>query len=140
MVDWIAREGKPIGDIVSGRAANKPDLEGIWKVADSVGRGLEIGVKALSSDDPAKRFWGVIALRDREIGNPVRSLLVGLLQDPAADVRIEVAALLASDRKHREKAFKVLAKELDHPTWAVALRACRAIELRGNRRDPCCLQ
>ena len=132
MVDWITREGKPIGDIVSGRAANKPDLVGIWKVADSVGRGVEIGVKALSSDDPAKRFWGVIALRDREIGNPVRSLLVGLLQDPAADVRIEVAALLASDRKHREKAFKVLVKELDHPTWAVALRACRAIELRGQ--------
>ena len=132
MADWVRREGMPIGDIVAGKSKNRPDLEGIWEVADSVGRGVEVGVKALSSDDPAKRFWGVIALRDREIGEPVMKLMRGLLYDSVADVRIEAAALLASNKEDRVKSLKVLVKELDNPTWAVALRACRAIELMGE--------
>jgi hypothetical protein len=132
MADWVTREGMPIGDIVAGKSQDRPDLDGIWKVADSVGVNVEVGVNALSSDDPAKRFWGVIALREQEIGNPVRSLIEGLLADSSGDVRIEAAALLAQGTEFREKSLKVLVKELNHPTWAVALRACRAIELMGE--------
>ncbi|MDG2322835.1 MAG: sulfatase-like hydrolase/transferase, partial [Akkermansiaceae bacterium] len=132
MADWVKREGMPIGDIVAGKSKNRPDLAGIWKVADSVGGGVEVGVKALTSDDPAKRFWGVIALRDREIGEPVKKLMRELRNDSTADVRIEAAALLAQRKASRPNALKVLVNELDNSTWAVALRACRAIELMGE--------
>ena len=55
-----------------------------------------------------------------------------LRNDSTADVRIEAAALLASNQKDRGKSLKILVKELDNPAWAVALRACRAIELMGD--------
>jgi uncharacterized sulfatase len=136
MADWIDREGKPIGDLVVGRTAEQPDLEGIWKVADAVGRAGDIGVQALSSDDPAKRFWGIISLRGRDLTDALKSSLATLLADESPDVRIEAAALLAGDESHREASLKVLVGALDEPRWPVALRACRAIELMGEAARP----
>ncbi|MCH1507732.1 MAG: sulfatase-like hydrolase/transferase [Akkermansiaceae bacterium] len=133
MADWVNNSKLPIADAIVGKElVFGPYLNGVWEVADSVGRNVEVGVKALSSDDSSKRFWGVISLRDREIGKPVKSLLIGLLKDPVADVRIEAAALLAQRKASHPSALKVLVNELDNSTWAVALRACRAIEMMGE--------
>ncbi|MDB4537964.1 sulfatase-like hydrolase/transferase, partial [Akkermansiaceae bacterium] len=131
MVGLVKSEGKPIADIVTDSSDDVLNLQEVWNAADSVGRGISEPLAYLSSNSPSARFWGVIGLRDKPIPKPVQPLIEGLLDDPSADVRIEAAALLAERENDRTKALKVLVKELDNPTWAVALRACRAIELMG---------
>ena len=55
------------------------------------------------------------------------------IQDVAPSVRIEIAAWLAHFPKYGEVSLDRLVKDLEHPDWAVALQACRAIELLGSK-------
>lgn len=125
MANLIQKKGKAIGN-------QKPDLSRVWKIADSVGRGTKIARKAIKSDNPMERFWALIALRNDRSENLLFELAATLLDDPNAEIRIEAASWLAVMKPHRDQSFKILIKELDNPTWAIALRACRAIELLGN--------
>lgn len=130
MAALIEKNGKAIAD-------QKIDMSRIWKIADSVGHGSKLAQKALTSENPAERFWALIALRsDRNADTPQFELAAPLLDDPVAEVRIEAAGWLAPLKAYRDKSFEVLIKELDNPTWCIALRACRAIELLGNSGKP----
>ncbi|MGC6564710.1 MAG: sulfatase-like hydrolase/transferase [Akkermansiaceae bacterium] len=130
MDDLIQENGKAIGD-------QKPDMTGIWKLADSVGQGLELAAKSTSSKNPAERFWSIISLRAPIVlGTLPHEHIAPLLDDPVDEIRIEAASWLVSFDDHHEKAFEILIKELDNPTWCVALRACRAIELLGEAGKP----
>jgi len=129
MANLIQKKGKAIGN-------QKPDLSRVWKIADSVGRGTKIARKAIKSDNPMERFWALIALRNDRSENLLFELAATLLDDPNAEIRIEAASWLAVMKPHRDQSFKILIKELDNPTWAIALRACRAIELLGNDAKP----
>jgi uncharacterized sulfatase len=126
MAGLIQKNGKPIAD-------QRPDMTRIWKVADSVGKSSDLAASTFSSDNPAERFWAVIALQNA----PTKAerhleLTSPLLKDPSPEVRIQAASWLAEYEKPRSKALAVLVKELENPSWPVALRSCRSIELLGS--------
>lgn len=133
MTDLIKKHGKPIANVIQD---GEIDLNGIWNVVESIGTHTEIPLRELSSTDPAKRFWSIIALRNfpSELSKGLRTSK--LLGDPVPEVRIAAASWLAERNENFEPALNLLIKELDHPIWAVALRACRAIELLGNSGKP----
>ena len=81
---------------------------------------------------------GIISLRnakfsDEKLHDQVRDFM----DDISAPVRIETASWLASaSNKHRNEALAVLVSALNLKDWSSALRACRAIELLGEKAKP----
>ena len=55
------------------------------------------------------------------------------MNDVAPSVRIEIASWLACFPDQRGVALDRLVEDLGHSDWAVALQACRAIELLGPK-------
>lgn len=133
MADLIKKHGKPIGDLIR---EGKIDLAGIWQVVESIGTNPDIPLKEITSPDPAKRFWSLIALRNfpSELSTELRS--PKLLKDPNPEVRIAAASWLAHYEENRNSALKTLITELENSNWPVALRACRALELLGPTAKP----
>ena len=58
------------------------------------------------------------------------------LDDLAPSVRIEAASWLGEHEKFREAALARLVKDLGDGDWAVALHACRSIEMLGDKAKP----
>ncbi|MDF1823411.1 MAG: sulfatase-like hydrolase/transferase [Verrucomicrobiales bacterium] len=136
MADYINEEDAPIRDITTGKTNHRPDLESVWAAADLVGFGTREELLSLTeSGDDAVRFWGIIGLRYAFPND--ESLLEELydfMDDISPDVRIEMAHWMADASEiHRGDALKVLLAELDNPHWWTALRACRSIELLGEK-------
>jgi aminopeptidase N len=132
---WIDDEGKPMRDIVLGKSDHAPDLAAAWSAADKVG--TYAGRKALPllrKGDAAERFWAIVAMR-QQAGEDARlqAKVAEYLDDVSPAVRIEAAGWLAHAPTHREAALKRLVSDLDHDDWAVALHACRSIELLGEQ-------
>lgn len=128
---WITQEKAPMHDIALGKTNHTPDLEKAWNAADLVGaRGKKEPHLRLKSADPVERYWAIIALRANAKQHPPEVFLH--LDDTSPLVRIEAAAWLAEDLSHRPAALRRLAADLKHEDWAVALQACRAIELLGE--------
>ncbi len=134
MWSWIEREEKPLRDIVTRQTGDRPDLAGLWSAADLVGSEDTARLEQLlEKEDPGNRFWGVLALRQADYAH--RHRLAPLLNDPAPSVRIETAHFLAYDDFYQDQAIQLLIEELDNEDWWSALRACRAIELLGQRAE-----
>lgn len=134
MWNWVEREDQPLRDIVTGKTATRPDLAALWNAADLVGSDNPAHLEQLLElDDPGKRFWGVLALR--QAGYSQWDQLLPLLEDPAPCVRIETALYLGYQDDFRDEAVQLLIEELDNEDWWSALRACRAIELLGRRAE-----
>ncbi len=132
---WINQEGAPMRDIVLRKTNHAPDLDSAWAAADLVGGGdLKQLLAGLRSDTPAVRYWALLGLRNRSAIPP--AAVREHLDDVAPCVRIEAAAWLAAGEAHRAPALKQLASELGNEDWAVALQACRAIELLGDKASP----
>jgi len=132
---WIRQEGMPMRDIVVGRSSHRPDLDELWKAADQVGMGSEQELLALlQSPHASERYWGVIGLRQR--GSTAFANVEPHLEDVAPSVRIEAADWLAREDAYQERALAVLVGELDHEDWWTALRACRTLELLGEKARP----
>ena len=136
MADYIEEEGAPIRVITTGGTNHRPDLEAVWAAADLVGFGTKEELLELTeSGDDAVRFWGVIGLRH---AFPEEAALLeeryDLMDDISPDVRIEMAFWMAETSEvHRDEALRVLGRELENPNWWTALRACRSIELLGEK-------
>lgn len=139
LVDTLREENAPILDIVRGKTNHRPDLEAIWAAADRVGFGTREELLALTkSGDAAVRFWGVIGLRHLAPGDEaLLEQLYDLMDDFSPDVRLEMAFWMAEEsEKNRLEALRVLGRELENPDWWTALRACRALELLGEKARP----
>ncbi|MEM9015945.1 MAG: sulfatase-like hydrolase/transferase [Verrucomicrobiota bacterium] len=139
MADYVNNEMAAVRTIMTGGTDHRPDLEVAWAAADLVGFGSrEEILEAADSGDAAARYWGVIAARhafpdDKE----TLELLYDRMDDISAPVRIEMAQWMATvSDEHRAEALRVLSRELEHPEWWVALRACRSIELLGEKARP----
>ncbi len=136
MVDWLAEEERPLRDIALCKTDHRPDLATIWAAADLVGKGTREELLALVHDgDAAVRCWAVIGLR---YAFPQDAALLGELYDSmddiSAPVRIEMAAWMAeASDQHRAEAVQVLGRELVGEDWWTVLRACRAVELLGEK-------
>ena len=128
-------EGKAMRDIILGATDHKPDLKAAWQAADKVGTADTSDlIKGLPSADVASRYWAIIGLRNDSFADADLHVRVAdFLDDVAPSVRIETAGWLAHFPKYRKLALQRLVKDLEHGDWAVALRACRAIELLGER-------
>ena len=123
-----------------GKTDHRPDLDAAWSAADLIKTPTEY----LASANPAQRYWGVLGLKQewlREGGKgDLPEQVLDHLDDASPAVRIETAAWIAeqtapSTRENplRKAALARLTSELEHDDWAVALRACRAIELLGEK-------
>ena len=131
MWGWVRNEGRPLREILLGKADHRPDLAAAWNAADLVGGTDQASaLRLLRSGDPSERYWAVLALRVAGYENHDR--ILDYLQDISPAVRIEVADWLAQEGKHKGAALACLVRELGHADWWVALRACRAIELLGG--------
>lgn len=135
----VEEEEAPIRDIVRGSTDHSPNLERAWAAADWVGRkNREKLLELLASPYPGERYWAIIGMRvdfgdDTELQARVRDHL----EDLSPDVRIEAASWLASDSGSlREAALEKLKVDTLLPEWWSALRACRAIELLGEKARP----
>jgi hypothetical protein len=129
MADLVNKNGESIADLARN---GKLKLDQIWDVADSVGRDTESTLNFLKSTDPSISFWIINALKaslpsDKNNDEAFRHVT----QTAHVEASIEAAAWLAGESRYSEKAIQVLINELENPNWAVALRACRAIELLG---------
>ncbi len=133
----VAGEGKPMRDILLGATNHKPDLEAAWHAADRVGTaGIDDLIAALRSANVSGRYWAIIGLRNHAFSDSkLHRKVVDYLDDLAPSVRIETAGWLAHFTKYRKLALQRLVKDLNHEDWAVALRACRAIELLGEKAE-----
>ncbi len=133
----VAGEGKPMRDILLGATNHKPDLEAAWHAADRVGTaGIDDLIAALRSANVSGRYWAIIGLRNHAFSDSkLHQRVVDYLDDLAPSVRIETAGWLAHFTKYRKLALQRLVKDLNHEDWAVALRACRAIELLGEKAE-----
>ena len=111
------------------------DIEKAWKAADKVGNAdLEDLLGGLRSDDVSERYWAIIGLRNHAFADEnMHQKIVDYLDDVSPSVRIETAGWLAHFAKYRRLALRRLVKDLSHEDWAVALRACRTIELLGEK-------
>lgn len=136
MVSFIVDENRPLREIAEGKTSHRPDLEKIWATADLVGKGERADLLELARDgDAAVRFWAIVALRE---AFPNDEALLEELYDSIDDVdvavRIEAAAWMAdASEKNRYEAVQVLGRELISEDWWTALRACRAVELLGEK-------
>lgn len=136
MVGYIMDENRPLREIAEGKTSHRPDLEKIWATADLVGKGERADLLELARDgDAAVRFWAIVALRE---AFPKDEALLEELYDSIDDVdvavRIEMAQWMAEvSEKHRYEAVQVLGRELISEDWWTALRACRAVELLGEK-------
>ncbi len=114
-------------------------LETIFAAADLVGRGAgkrDALVANLEAADPAVRFWAVIGLRNLgEDAKPAARSLAEALDDASAPVRIEAAGVLA-ELGRAEEAVAALRKELKSDSQSAVLRACRTLELMGEKARP----
>ena len=128
---WIEQERAPMRDIATYETDHAPDLVAAWVTADAFGSKRADLVEQLKASSPTARYWAVIALRS-QAGEPPQAV-IDHLDDTAPAVRVETAAWLAQHEGTREVALARLAADLKHPDWAVALRACRAIELLGDQ-------
>lgn len=129
MADLVKKNGEAIADLARN---GKLNLDRIWNVADTVGRDAESALKFLRDDDPSINFWVITALkasRPNDKHKDDASRYVG--QKSKVDASIEAAGWLAAESRYSKKAIEVLINELENPSWPVALRACRAIELLG---------
>lgn len=136
ITDYMREEEAPIRDIMTGETNHHPDLEKIWAAADLVGFGTrEELLELIDSGDDALRFWGVIGLRHASPDDQdLLEQLYDRMDDISAPVRIEMAFWMAeASEKNRTEALRVLARELDNADWWTALRACRSIELLGEK-------
>lgn len=139
VTDFIEEEQAPIRDITTGKTNHHPDLEATWAAADLVGSGTrEQLLELIDSGDDALRFWGVIGLRNASPDDQdLLEQLYDRMDDISAPVRIEMASWMADkSEKNRKEALAVLSRELDNSNWWTALRACRAIELLGEKARP----
>lgn len=136
MVSFIVDENRPLREIAEGKSSHRPDLEKIWATADLVGKGERADLLELARDgDAAVRFWAIVALRE---AFPKDEALLEELYDSIDDVdvavRIEAASWMADvSEKNRYEAVQVLGRELISEDWWTALRACRAVELLGEK-------
>lgn len=136
MVGFIMDENRPLREIAEGKTSHRPDLERIWATADLVGKGGREELLELARDgDAAVRFWAIVALR---VAFPKDEALLEELYDAMDDVdvavRIEAASWMADvSEKNRYEAVQVLGRELISEDWWTALRACRAVELLGQK-------
>jgi len=136
MVGFIVDENRPLREIAEGKTSHRPDLAKIWATADLVGKGERADLLDLVHDgDAAVRFWAIVALR---VAFPKDEELLEELYDAMDDVdvavRIETAHWMADvSEKHRYEAVQVLGRELINEDWWTALRACRAVELLGEK-------
>ena len=129
---WINQEKAPMRDIITGKSNHGPDINVAWAAADKVGsKNTKALLSELKSIDPAVRYWAIIALRNQSPKPP--QAVIDHLDDIAPSVRIETAAWLANHEKYRKTALTHLTSDLSNTDWAVALRACRAIELLGEK-------
>jgi len=133
---WIDQESAPMRDIVLGKTDQFPDLKAAWKGADYVGirrsdnqEYAEECFEILESHPPEQRYWAMATMRTTAI--VIRGRLEEYLDDTSPAVRIDLAWWLARGGGS-EAALARLAKDLEHEDWAVALQACRAIELLGE--------
>ncbi len=134
MADYVIEENRPLRDIAVGKSDHRPDLGAIWAAADLVGKGTRAELIDLTySGDDAIRFWGVIGLRAAfPQDEAILEERFDLMDDVSVAVRIEMASWMAeASEKHRTEAIQVLARELFHEDWWVALQACRAVEILG---------
>lgn len=139
MTDYMREEGAPIRSIALGETNHSPDLETIWAAADLVGFGTRKELlELIDSGDDAIRFWGVIGLRNLAPDDEeLHERLFERMDDISPPVRLEMAFWMAErSEKHRDAALRVLSRELDNPQWWTALRACRAVELLGEKARP----
>lgn len=134
MADYVVEENRPLREIALGKSDHRPDLDAIWTAADLVGKGTRDELIDLTySGDDAIRFWGVIGLRSAfPQDEAILEERYDLMDDVSVAVRVEMAAWMAEvSEKHRTEALQVLARELFHENWWVALQACRAVEVLG---------
>lgn len=136
MAAWVMEENQALRDIVLGKTDHRPDLAAAWAAADLVGKGTREDLLALLHDgDPAVRYWSVVGLRhafrdEADLHEEVYDSMDDV--DPA--VRIEAAGWMAdASAKYREEAVQVLGRELIGDEWWTVLRACRAVELLGEK-------
>lgn len=136
MVGFIVDENRPLREIAEGKSSHRPDLEKIWATADLVGTGERAELLELVHDgDAAVRFWAIVALREAfPKEEDLLEELFDAMDDVDVAVRIEMAAWMAEvSEKHRYEAVQVLGRELISEDWWTALRACRAVELLGEK-------
>ncbi|MEX2580160.1 MAG: sulfatase-like hydrolase/transferase [Verrucomicrobiales bacterium] len=139
MADYVEAEGAPIRDITLGKTNHRPDLESAWAAADLVGKGTREELLELTgSGDETVRFWGIVGLRHAfPDDESLHEDLFDFMDDISEPVRIETAFWIAENSEiHRKHALAVLVRELANPDWWTALRACRAIELLGEKALP----
>jgi uncharacterized sulfatase len=132
---WVKNEGGPMRDIVTGKTDHSPDLERAWAAADKVGKSdsKEL-LDLLKKGNVNERYWAAVSLKNGYFDEKsIQQSASEWIQDVAPSVRIEIAGWLAFFPDKREVALNRLVKDLEHPDWAVALQACRAIELLGPK-------
>ncbi len=137
--DFVREEAAPLRDIVLGETHHHPDLKTAWQAADLVGKGATTKqLELLKSDDPSVRHWGIISLRNAKFSDEkLHDQIRDFMDDISAPVRIEAASWLAmASENHRQEALTVLVSALNLKDWTSALRACRAIELLGEKAKP----
>ena len=135
MWNWVRNEEASILEIAAGETAHAPDLAAAWEAADLVGTGsVEELTALLAEGNPSRRFWGVIGLRNAAFGDEkIRGRMLDHLLDASPAVAIEAASWLANFEESQQAALGVLKDHLGHEDWWTALRACRAIELLGEK-------
>ena len=103
-------------------------MVGLEKSADTF-------LKYLKSSNPSQRYWAVIGLRNLRANDiKLHQSALPFLDDIDPSVRIETAFWLAElSNANQKAALTVLEKELSNDDWWNALRACRSIELLGER-------
>ncbi len=139
MTDYMLEEQAPMRTIMNGSTDHLPDLASAWAAADLVGFGSKEELLELTeSGDDSVRFWGVIGLRNlAPRDNALLERLYDRMDDISPVVRIEMASWMAEESEtNREEALRVLARELENEQWWTALRACRAVELLGEKARP----
>ena len=135
---WIKNENKPMRDVLLGRAKHSPDLARAWKAADKVGTSSsEDLLDLLKNGNVNERYWAAISLRSGHFNDKkIHQKVSEWIHDVEPSVRIEIAGWLAFFPNKRKAALDRLVKDLEHSDWAVALQACRAIELLGSKANP----
>ena len=135
---WVKTEGSPMRDIVIGNTDHSPNLKRAWEAADRVGsKNSKQLLKLLKNGNVNERYWAAISLRNGFFDDVnMHQNVSEWMNDVAPSVRIEIAAWLACFPDQRGVALDRLVKDLGHSDWAVALQACRAIELLGSKAKP----